>query len=66
MQTGILKKEGFSSLTKFGVKIRTEHPKTKVIFENFTIPFFKEASELVKRAAGFMPGICLVGWDDGI
>ena len=66
IHTGKLKKEGYSNIKDTGVKIFTEHPVTKTVFENFTIPYFSEAKELVKKAAGLMPDLRLVGWDVGI
>ncbi len=64
--TGRLRKEGFSNLQDAGTKIYTEHPVTKTVFENFGIPYFEEAKELVAKAAGLMPGLRLVGWDVAI
>jgi len=66
MQTGRLKKEGFSNLIDLGVTILTKHPVTNIVFENLTIPFFEEAKALVMKAASYMPGIRLVGWDVAI
>jgi len=66
IQTGRLKKEGFSNIKAVGVKIFTEHPVTKTIFGNFTIPFFSESKDLVKKAAFLMPELRLVGWDVAI
>jgi glutathione synthase/RimK-type ligase-like ATP-grasp enzyme len=37
-----------------------------VIFEDFTIPMFNEAKELVLKTASYMPGLRLVGWDVAI
>jgi hypothetical protein len=66
LHTGRLKKEGFSNLRDLGVTILTEHPITKTVFENLEIPFFLQAKELVLKAASFMPGLRLVGWDVAI
>ena len=66
LQTGKLKKDGFSSLKVVGVKILTEHPVTKVIFENLSIPFFEQAKALVIKTAKLTPGLRLVGWDVAI
>ncbi|MCR4925325.1 MAG: hypothetical protein K5917_03445 [Clostridiales bacterium] len=43
-----------------------EHPFTKTKFEGFVIPFYKEAEELVKKAALEVPQIRYVGWDVAI
>jgi hypothetical protein len=64
--TGKLRQEGFSNLQDVGVKIFTEHPVTKTVFENFQIPFFEQAKELALKATGLMPGLRLVGWDVAI
>lgn len=66
LQTGKLKKYGFSLFNEIGMKILTEHPVTKVIFENLSIPFFEQAKELVIRTARLAPGLRLVGWDVAI
>ena len=65
-QTGRLKKYGFLTLKTNGLKQPTEHPITHVAFENFQIPHFEEAKELVLRAASLLPGLRLVGWDVGV
>jgi len=66
LQTGQLKKFGYSAIKTHGVIVRKQHPVTGTSFENFTIPFFNEVKELVKEAAGLMPGLRLVGWDVAI
>jgi hypothetical protein len=65
-ETGRLKKTGYPSIKNGGVKILREHPITKTVFENFQVPFFPQVEELVIKAAGFMPGLRLIGWDVGI
>ena len=40
-----------------------EHPRTKVKFEGFEIPYFKEAVELCFQAALDTPEVKFVGWD---
>lgn len=65
-ETGRLKKIGYPSIKNGGVKILTEHPKTKTVFENFFIPFYPQVKDLVIRAAGYMPGLRIIGWDVGI
>lgn len=52
--SGRLKKEGYSNIMDAGTKIFTEHPVTKTVFENFAIPYFEQAKELVIKAAGLM------------
>jgi hypothetical protein len=66
LENGRLKKCGYSSFRKFGTKVLTAHPVTNTVFEDFSIPFFQQAKELVIRAASFMPGLRLVGWDVAI
>jgi hypothetical protein len=66
LETGKLNKNAYRSFRNFGVKVLTEHPATKTKFENFTIPFFDQAKELVKRTAGLMPDLRLTGWDVAI
>ena len=66
LKTGKLKKIAYLTFKYYGVKVLTEHPLTNTIFENFNIPFFTQAKELVIRTASFMPGIRIIGWDVGI
>lgn len=44
----------------------TEHPHSKATFENYDIPYFNEAKQLVLSAAAFVPNLRLVGWDVAI
>jgi hypothetical protein len=66
IQSGKLKKTGFSSLGTYGVKVLTAHPVTNTVFENFSIPYFNDAKDLVVKSASFMPALRLVGWDVAI
>ena len=66
LNTGKLKKFGYSLIQTLGVKVLTEHPVTKIVFENYSIPYFEEVKELVLRIAGFNPTLRLIGWDVAI
>ena len=66
LNTGKMKKEGFIEFTNPNGGIILEHPVTHIKFEGFGIPYFKEAKEIMIRAASYMPGLGLVGWDIGI
>jgi hypothetical protein len=66
LQTGQLKKTGYSSIKFVGAKVFKEHPVTKSLFDNFSIPYFNEVEELVIKAAGLMAELRLVGWDVAI
>ena len=66
LETGRLKKYGYMPFNRSGGKLLTEHPLTKTIFENFEIPHFEMAKEMIIKAASFMPGLRLIGWDVGI
>lgn len=66
LQTGMLKKEGYSSFSNVGTHVFTRHPLTDVVFEGFEIPYFAEVKELIVKVAGYMPGLRLVGWDIAI
>jgi hypothetical protein len=65
-QTGKLKKIAYSDLRMVGVKVFTEHPITKTVFEDFTVPHFEEVKALALKTASFIPGLRLVGWDIAI
>lgn len=66
LKTGILKNEGFSNIKTYGINGLNEHPVTKTTFENFLIPHFDEAKDLVIRSASLVPDLRLVGWDVAI
>ena len=66
LETGKLKKYGYSQIKTLGVKILTEHPVTKTTFEDFSIPFFQEVKDLVIKTAPLVPELRLIGWDVGI
>ena len=66
LQTGKLKKTGYSSIRIIGARVLKKHPVTNSVFENFSIPFFLEAKELAVKAAGLIPELRLVGWDVAI
>ncbi len=66
LKTGMLLSEGYLSFPQdLGVPL-LKHPVTNVVFENFQIPYFDQAKELVIKAAGYIPGLRLIGWDIGI
>jgi hypothetical protein len=66
LRTGRLKKEGYSKLSYYGVKVLRSHPITQTIFEDFEIPFFDSAKALVIEVASLIPGLRIVGWDVAI
>lgn len=66
LNTGKLHKYGYTTLSKSGGELLTEHPVTKTVFENFEIPDFVKAKELVLKVASYMPGLRLIGWDVGL
>lgn len=64
METGKLRKKGFLK-PMFGTSC-TEHPDTNIKFENFEIPFFKEALTLSLKLHKIMYRCHSVGWDIAI
>lgn len=66
LQSGRLKKYAYSGFGSVGTLVLTEHPVTKTVFENFSIPYFEEAKEMLLKTASLMPGLRLVGWDMAI
>lgn len=66
LDTGQLLKYGYRPVRKSGGELLTEHPLTKTVFENYPIPHFEMAKELVLKTASLMPGLRLIGWDVGI
>ena len=61
--TGKLEELGYQSFSLSHGKRTTEHPLTKMVFKDFKVPEFEKAKELVLKAASFMPGLRLIGWD---
>jgi hypothetical protein len=61
-----LKEFGYSSISIAGGKIITRHPDTNQTFKDYSIPFLKEAYDMVLCAARMLPSIRLVGWDIAI
>jgi hypothetical protein len=66
LATGKLQKYGHLTLKYNGLNILTRHPVTNVVFENFQIPYFTEAQELVLKVASYVPNLRLMGWDVAI
>ncbi len=48
---------------EFGFRTVDAHPSTNAIFSGFQLPFWQEARELVRRAAGFFCPLRTIGWD---
>ena len=64
IEKGVLRKYGFY---KPGFGTKTErHPDSGVQFENYVLPFFKEAIDMAKRFHYYLKGIHSVGWDIAI
>ncbi len=61
-KTGKLQKYGFFSKDR-AVK---EHPESKIKFENYQVPFWKECVETAKKLQMMSPGYVTVGWDIAI
>ncbi len=66
IKTGKLLADGYRGIKQDAGETIMIHPITKVKFEGFVIPFFAEAKDLIIKAAGYMPGLRLIGWDIGI
>ncbi len=65
LKTGRLKQEG-KQLMRYGGNVFHQHPDTLYEFNNFSIPFFKEACELVCNASLLTPSFKMLGWDIAI
>ena len=66
INTGKMLADGYSGIKQDAGETIKTHPITNVKFDGFAIPFFTEAKDLVIKAAGYMPGLRLIGWDIGI
>ena len=63
-EKGVLRKYGFYK-PGYGTKTDT-HPDTGVIFEDYVIPYLKEAIEQAKRFHGYFTELHSIGWDIAI
>lgn len=63
-EDGKLGKYGFYR-PKYGTKV-TEHPDSHIIFENFELPYVKEAFQMVQELHSFLYGVHSIGWDVAI
>ena len=61
-KTGKLKKYGFFENSR-AVK---EHPESKIKFEGYQLPFWKECISAAKNLHAMTPGYTSVGWDSAI
>ena len=64
MSTGCLMKTGFIK-PPYGTSV-TKHPDNGLVFENFEIPYFKEAVAMAKELHSKLYRIHSVGWDIAI
>ena len=62
-ENGMISKPAFCDATG---EYYEYHPITKTKLVGFEIPYFKQAIELVKKAAFEVPKVCYVGWDVAI
>ena len=58
---GKLKKNGYTHITRGGGGIITSHPLTKIVFQDFEIPFYKDALQFVLQLAKIVPDLRLIG-----
>lgn len=61
-ENGIIYKPAIDKLGN----VYERHPVTNTKIEGFEIPYFKEAIQMVKKAAKVIPEVGLVGWDVAI
>jgi hypothetical protein len=61
LDTGKLRRHGFFK-PKYG-RLVQEHPDTKVNFDGFQIPFFRESLEMVSNMHAYLYGLHSIGWD---
>jgi hypothetical protein len=66
IEKGCLKKYGFYNLSVKDKSLATEHPGSKIVFENYPIPYLKEAIELCLKAHRLLFFNFLLGWDIAI
>lgn len=65
LESGTLKEYGWRDNPVDRGEVYTHHPRSGVYFKDFKIPYFKDAQELVVKAANYFPKT-LIGWDIAI
>jgi len=63
---GSLFQKGWTDFSHGMARNHTSHPETEICFKGIKIPYFKEAVELVCKAAELVPRLRILGWDVGI
>ncbi len=64
--TGKLRREAVSDFTNGRARTYLEHPGSKIKFEGYELPYFKETTELVIAASQLIPQVKVIGWDVAI
>jgi len=65
LETGRLFKYGYKNMNG-KVCLLNNHPDTKYKFQGFEIPYFQEATKIVKKSHKWLYGIHSIGWDVAI
>ena len=65
-ETGVVCGPGHTSSSISDAILAETHPATGVAFRGFAVPFYREAAEMVCRAALVVPQVRYVGWDVAI
>lgn len=65
-EKGVLRRFAVSDFTNGRARTYLEHPYSKIAFDGYPIPYFKEVRELVIRASQLIPEIKVIGWDVAI
>lgn len=60
---GTLKRFGFSHDEDFAYRKTDRHPVSGIVFEGYTVPFYRESVELVLKAHALLPSLPTAGWD---
>ena len=66
MDKGTLKSRAHTDFSHGGAKNYFTNPQTGTRFEGYPIPYFKEATDLVCKAAALIPQLKILGWDVAI
>ena len=62
-ETGVVCGPGHTSSSISDARLVEVHPATGVAFRGFKVPFYREAADLVCRAAMEVPQVRYIGWD---
>jgi hypothetical protein len=66
IEKGTLSKYGLTNLSDKREGLLEKHPNSQLVFENYELPYLREAADLCLKAHEFLYGFFIIGWDVAI